>query len=252
LSQDNAEHTKTDALTGTKTAETPTTFTNTSASPAKVEPSKYTGGEVRVPGGGNTHIALAFEGVAAKEQKDSVALAVLARLLGGGARVSRDGPGVGLQSRLHANFVTQNSTVENALTFNLPYSDSGLFGVYAQVSGNIAGAVDGIVSEISKVLSGIDEAEVTRAKLLLQTDLLTASRVDDLHFLGQQVLSGATAVVTPEAYAKNVDAVTAGDVSRIARRVFGSRPTLAVVGDVSSVPSAESVRSLLAKHAQQK
>lgn len=153
----------------------------------KVEASKYVGGEARVPNGGDTHVALAFEGVPSNNQKDSVALTLLQRLLGGGSRFSRDGPGAGLQSRINTNVIAANENITTALAFNLPYSDTGLFGVYAQVSDNVPKALEALISEVSKAASDADATELTRAKELLKIDLLTGKRIDTLRFIGQQV-----------------------------------------------------------------
>jgi processing peptidase subunit alpha len=212
---------------------------------AKVEASKYVGGEARVPNGGDTHVALAFEGVPSNNQKDSVALALLQRLLGGGSRFSRDGPGAGLQSRINTNVIATNENITTALAFNLPYSDTGLFGVYAQVSDNVPKALEALVSEVSKTVSDADATELTRAKELLKIDLLTGKRIDTLRFIGQQALSGSSAILSPEQHAALVDNVTAADVTRVARKVFASNPTLVVLGDVSSIPAIGTIKSTL-------
>jgi len=213
----------------------------------KGEPSKYIGGETSVPNGGDTHIALAFEGVPNSNQKDSIVLAVLQRLLGGGSRYSRDGPGVGLQSRLNTNLVAKNENIKSALAFNLSYSDTGLFGIYAQVSDNVSKSLDSLVSEVGSALDAADSIEISRAKELVKVDLLTAKRSDTLRFIGQQALAGSSAILTPSQHAALVDSVTAADVHRVARKVFGSNPTLVVLGDVSSVPNTDTIKATLAK-----
>jgi len=218
-----------------------------SNAPTKPEPSKYVGGEASVPAGGNTHIALAFEGVASKSQKDGAALAVLQHLLGGGAQNTRDGPGVGLQSRLNLNVVAPNASVQSALTFNIPYSDTGLFGFYAEVSADVPKTIESLVSEIVSVLGEVDTTALTRAKQLLKTYILSASRSDVLHFVGEQAVGGASSIATPEQYAVSIDSISAEDVTRVARQVFSSAPTLVVLGDVSSVPSVDSIRETLTK-----
>lgn len=213
--------------------------------PAKAEPSKYVGGEVRVPSGGDTHFALAFEGVSANDAKDALAVQVLRQMLGGGSRFSRDGPGNGLQSSLHANVVAPNADVKSVLAFNINYSDSGLFGIYGKVSGNVSNVIDSIVKEVSATLAKADESAVNRAKQLLKLEVLTGKSSDVLHFLGQQALTGASTVHTPEQRAAAIEGVSAADVARVAARVFATKPTLVVLGDVSSVPSVDAIRSSL-------
>jgi len=203
-----------------------------------------------VPNGGDTHLALAFEGVPGKDQKDAVALAVLQQLLGGGAQYTRDGPGAGVQSRLNVKVVAPNKNVKSALTFNIPYSDTGLFGIYAQVSDNVPKVVELLVSEVGSVLDSVSAEELGRAKQLLKADLLTRKRVETLHFIGEQALAGSSTITTPEQQASAVDGVTEADIKRVARRVFSSAPTLCVIGDVSSVPQIDGIKTTLAKKTQ--
>lgn len=152
----------------------------------KGEASKYTGGEASCPNGGNTHAALAFEGLAAN-QKDSVALAVLQHVLGGGSRLSRDGPGVGLQSRLNTKLVGPHENVQSALAFNLPYSDTGLFGIYVQASENASKALEVLVGEVVSVLKSLSAEELARAKQSLKAEVFSEKRKCKLHFVAQQV-----------------------------------------------------------------
>jgi len=210
------------------------------------EPSKYIGGEAAYPSAGNTHIALAFEGVATKDRKDAAALAVLQKLLGGGLQSTRDAPGAGLQSRLHNNIVVPNKSVRSVYAFNISYSDTGLFGVYAEVAGDVRKVVESVVKEVSLVLGSIETSELDRAKQSVKADILSTKRLDTLHFVADQALSGASSIITPEAHAKSIDSITASDITRVARRVFSSRPTLVVQGDVSSVPQVETIQATLA------
>jgi processing peptidase subunit alpha len=211
----------------------------------KAEPSKYTGGEASVPNGGDTHIVLAFEGLPSTNHKDGVVLSVLQRLLGGGSRYTRDGPGVGLQSRLSTKLLATNESVKSTLAFNLSYSDSGLFGVYVNASNNVPKVLEALVSEIKSL--NLDATELSRAKELLKLDVLTGKRVDTLRFIGQQALAKATSILTPQQQAATIDSVTLDDVDRVAHKVFASNPTLVVVGDVSAVPKIEVLKAGLAK-----
>jgi processing peptidase subunit alpha len=213
---------------------------------AKTEPSKYTGGEASLPNGGDTHIALAFEGAPSTNHKDGVVLSVLQRLLGGGSRYARDGPGVGLQSRLSTKLIAANENIKSTLAFNLSYSDSGLFGVYVNASANVPRVLETLVSEI-KSLNSVDATELSRAKELLKLDVLTGKRVDTLRFIGQQALAKSSTILTPQQQAAAIDSVTLDDLNRVAQKVFASHPTLVVVGDVSAVPKVETLKAGLTK-----
>jgi len=201
--------------------------------------SKYTGGEALVDAGGNTHVAIAFEGLSqSADKKDAAALGVLQYILGS----ATEGPVIGqktggLTSRLNKNVLSKSTAFKSAAAFNFSYSDSGLFGVYGEAAENPADLVNLLAGEISKLASEVSAEDLARGKAGYKAHLFETSekRVSVVRFVGEQVLSSGK-VATPEELAAQVDGVTAADVARVSKKVFASKPTLVAIGDVSNIP----------------
>jgi len=209
-----------------------------------VEASKYTGGEALIGDSVPTHMGLAFEG-AALNSKDFCAMGVLQFLLGGGTR-RFSGVGGGQSSRLGRN-VAKNSWVEYVNAFNFSYSDSGIFGVVAQSDRGHAGdLVKSVTSEMKKLTSSLTSEELQRAKALFKSSVLfSTDRKSCLaDFVGNRV-SLTHQVQTPEDVLRGVDSITEKDVLNVAKRVFSSKPTLVVLGDVYNVPTVDEIQSSL-------
>lgn len=210
---------------------------STQASPFNLNaPSHYTGGFEalpRLPPPPNpalpdlTYLHLAFEALPISSE-DIYALATLQTLLGGGGSFSAGGPGKGMYSRLYTNVLNQHSWVESCVAFNHSYTDSGLVGISA--SCNPARAwqmLEVMCRELQNLtlesgFSSLQTVEVNRAKNQLRSSLLMnlESRMVELEDLGRQVQVHGRKVGVKEMCAK-IDALTAKDLKRVARQVFG-------------------------------
>jgi len=192
----------------------------------------------------STHLAISFNGVSWSDA-DFLALGVLQFLLGGGKAFSRDGPGNGVTSRFNRNIVEKsNGIIRELSTFNINYSDAGLFGIYGVTDSNRQ-LVESVLKEISSVYnSTIDTKELNRAKAQFKADILfnNQSQRSLLDFAGLHLLANDK-VLTPTEYVKGIDSLTVEDVKRVAKRVFKSKPTLSAVGNISDVPTLEQITS---------
>jgi len=216
-----------------------------------VEQSHYSGGEHLTPEGGNTHIALAFEGVSVKsDPKDVISAGILRHILGEGMNgSSTENTTASSTSRLSTNILASHPSVHSIATFNFVYSDSGLFGVYAETKEKGVQVVNAIASELSKLSSGeINSTELAKGKALYKAEILTQGeqRYSALKFIGDQVLHSGKAS-TPEDYAKQIDTITAGDLKRVAKKIMSSKPTLCATGDVAGFPHASDITSSSSK-----
>jgi len=210
-------------------------------------PSNYVGGDVRIATDSDTHIAIGFHGVGLSD-KDVYSLGVLQHLLGGGNLETPRTLG-GSTSRLYKNIVGKNkSWIKEAFAFNINYSDTGLFGVYAIAEqGSNTQLFDNITKELSSIISKpADASSIDTARSKFKIDIFTSTetRANLLEFLAQRALFNGK-VQTPEDFAKGADGVTPGDVQRIAKRVFSSKPTLVVLGDVQHVPTVDTISKSL-------
>jgi predicted Zn-dependent peptidase len=138
------------------------------------------------------------------------------------------------------------------MTFHAPYSDTGMFGLYA---GTDADDLDELmrvlVGEITDATETITEAEVTRAKAQMKTGLLMAlensgARAEQI---ARQMIAYGRPIPLEEIVGK-VEAVTA-DSARAAGRALLSRssPAIAVLGPGSGLERAAAIVDSLGRPA---
>lgn len=201
-------------------------------------PSHYTGGFLTLPPlpiPANpalprlSHIHIAFEALPISSP-DIYALATLQTLLGGGGSFSAGGPGKGMYSRLYTNVLNQHGWVENCVSFNHAYTDSGLFGISAACSPQYTlRMLDTMCREFALLASPtgfgrLAEAEVRRAKNQLKSSLLMnlESRMVELEDLGRQVQVHGRRVGVQE-MVERIDRVDVAELRRVAGLVFGGK-----------------------------
>jgi predicted Zn-dependent peptidase len=183
----------------------------TGSADAPVAPA-YIGGESRVsaPASKYAHVALAFEGPAS-----SIVTDVVVHFL------SLTGSGAGVQA----------------------FATSGLLGVYAgsATPGNLIGSLTGTLK------TTVSAAAVKRAKNLAKAEALFAldgGSQSLASFMTASVL-GSLKIASPADVAKAYDAVTDKQVTDALTAMLKSNPSLAAVGDISSVPYQATVAGLL-------
>ncbi|KAF2225692.1 Metalloenzyme, LuxS/M16 peptidase-like protein [Elsinoe ampelina] len=198
-------------------------------------PSTYTGGFLTLPAlpippnpalPRLSHIHLAFEALPISSD-DIYALATLQTLLGGGGSFSAGGPGKGMYSRLYTNVLNQHGWVENCVSFNHAYTDSGIFGISAACGTQYTmRMLEVMCRELSllKAETGfgrLGEGEVQRAKNQLKSSLLMnlESRMVELEDLGRQVQVHGRRVGVKEMI-ERIDRVGVKELREVARRVF--------------------------------
>jgi processing peptidase subunit alpha len=205
---------------------------------------KYHGGEVLQQAAGHTYFAIGFEGASLTDAKlpaYGVLQFILGSVLNGNAGSQI---GSGITARLAKNVLPSNQGATVLSAFNFSYTDSGLFGVYAETASAPGRLAQQITAELAKLRTPLSAEELARGKAAHKLSLLDLKRGATLEFIGAQVLAGGKAV-TPEEYAAQIDAVTAEDVAAVAKKLLSSRPTLVALGDVTQLPSAEELSSVL-------
>ncbi|MCR9221290.1 MAG: insulinase family protein [Alphaproteobacteria bacterium] len=189
---------------------------------AETEPAAYTGGEFREPRESEqAHVILGFPGPGYGDD-DFYPVSVLNSLLGGG-----------MSSRLFQEIREERGLVYSVFSFASPFSDSGVFGVYAGTGPeDLTELAPVLCDEIGRTaVEDAPEEEVARARAQVKASLLmaresTGARCDQL---GQQILTFGRPVPPEEQVAK-LDAVTPADLRRAAARLFSQTPTLAAIG----------------------
>ncbi|PNS19366.1 Mitochondrial-processing peptidase subunit alpha [Sphaceloma murrayae] len=213
-------------------------------------PSQYTGGFLTLPPlpippnpalPRLSHIHLAFEALPISSD-DIYALATLQTLLGGGGSFSAGGPGKGMYSRLYTNVLNQHGWVENCVSFNHAYTDSGIFGISAACGTQYTmRMLEVMCRELSllKAETGfgrLSEGEVRRAKNQLKSSLLMnlESRMVELEDLGRQVQVHGRRVGVKEMI-ERIDRVGLKELRQVAKMVFEGR--VKNVGGGSGAPT---------------
>jgi predicted Zn-dependent peptidase len=211
--------------------------------PAAPEPvkAKFGGGSRLVPRElEQVHITMALEGLPQRDP-DLYSLQVFTSVLGGG-----------MSSRLFQEVREIRGLCYAIYCFHSPYSDTGLFGLYAGTDANDAPELmKVVVDQIAETSETLNEAEIARAKAQMKAGLLmalesTGARAEQI---ARQMLAYGRAIPVEEIVAR-VDAVTiesarAAGQSLIAR----SRPAVAALGPASGLESAAIIAESLARRA---
>jgi predicted Zn-dependent peptidase len=192
----------------------------------------YQGGEFREDRDlDQVHIVLGFSSVGFGDP-DYYPTLLLSTLLGGG-----------MSSRLFQEIREKRGLVYSIYSFNAPYNDGGLFGIYAGTGESEAAELMPVtLDELRKVRSEVSEAELKRARAQVKASLLmslesTGSRIEQL---ARQMMIYGRVIPTQETIAR-IETVTPTDVQRAAERIFRASPTLAVMGPGGQVPGLSDI-----------
>ena len=202
-----------------------------------VEKAAYVGGEFREHRDlEQVHIALGFKGCAIGDD-DFYALMVMSNLLGGG-----------MSSRLFQEIREQRGLVYSIHSFNASYKDNGMLGIYAGTGeSEVTELIPVLCDELAGLAGSVREDEVLRSRTQLKAALLmglesTGARCEQL----AQHLLVFGRVLGVDEISGRMEAVDLAAVQRVARAVFSSNPTLAVMGPVGKVERLDSVAGRLA------
>ncbi len=208
-----------------------------SAMPDASPPGAYGGGEFREERDlDQVHVVLGFPSVSYADP-DYFAVLLLSTLLGGG-----------MSSRLFQEIREKRGLVYSIYSFNAPFLDGGLFGIYAGTGAEEAAELVPVtLGELLAVQDHVTREELDRARAQAKAGLLmslesTGARCEQL--ARQMQVFGRT-IGTAETVAK-INAVGIDDVRRVAARVFRGRPTLAALGPAGSVPGLAQIAEKLA------
>ena len=153
--------------------------------------------------------------------------------------------GGGMSSRLFSEIREKRGLAYYVRTMSDHYTDSGTLTTYGGLNKDkIEEAIKIILSEYRKIRDedgGISKEELEKAKEMLKGNLvleLENSRVV-AGFYGEQEILGEP-IETPEQVLAKIDAVTTGDVQRVAKKYFvTSHLNLAIIGDLEDKSKLE-------------
>ena len=141
--------------------------------------------------------------------------------------------GGGMSSRLFQEVREKRGLCYAIYTFHWPYTDTGLFGLYAGTDADDSDELmKVVVDEITTAADTINEAEVNRAKTQMKAGLLMALESSGARAeqLARQIIAYGRPIPLEEIVAK-VEAVTVESARAAGRALVGrSRPAVAALG----------------------
>jgi predicted Zn-dependent peptidase len=208
---------------------------NGSAAPLP-DPAKFGGGmRVEARDLEQVHIALALEGVP-QRAPDLYALQVFTNVVGGG-----------MSSRLFQEVREKRGLCYAIYTFHSPYSDTGLFGLYAGTdAADASELMRVVVDQLAAAAEDLDAKEVDRAKAQMKAGLLMALESSSARAeqLARQIFAHGRPLAIEEIIAK-LDAVTVESARAAGRELIRrSPPAFAALGPAGLESAAAIAESL--------
>ncbi|CAG8622022.1 8614_t:CDS:2 [Funneliformis mosseae] len=206
------------------------------AVPTTPIPSKYFGGESRIAATGESHFVLGFEGAPAGTPDYSI-LQVLRAHLSGETHI-KWGDGVTPLAQ------TANRLKDVQIgSFNVGYSDAGLFGLY--MSGeptSVYAAARAVAEQLKHTAHGISKEDFRRAinKVKYHTAVSYDTRASKTELYGGQVLHSGKIIPVSDALFE-FDHITDEDVKNMAQKVLQCKPTTVALGDINTLPYADTI-----------
>jgi processing peptidase subunit alpha len=215
---------------------------------------KYVGGDLRMhraaPGDEDEqklYFALAFEGES-WQSKDVSAMCVLQTIMGGGKGFSSGDYGKGNFSRLYTNVVSKLPQISSVNAFTSIYTDSSLFGFYGstdpEYGADLTSAFTNAANDMASGNFTADEINAAKAQLKASVLGQLESPSHQSEDIARQ-LATTGKVLSPLEYAAQIDAVTANDVARVAKRIVSSQPSMAAYGDLTALPRYDEIARAL-------
>jgi predicted Zn-dependent peptidase len=208
---------------------------------AAPEPAHFDGGtQVEKRDLEQVHIALALQGLPVRDEK-LYSLQVFTNVLGGG-----------MSSRLFQE-VRENRGLCYAIhAFHMPYSDTGLFALYAGTDEADAPELMRVaIDQIAIATENLNEAEVARAKAQMKASLLMALESSEARLgqIARQMLSYGRPIPLDEIVGK-VEAVTVASARAAGRALIASgRPAIAALGPGNGLESTAAIAESLVRRA---
>ncbi len=204
-----------------------------SSSGPQWQPGSYRGGsEFAEKPLEQTHLVLGFETTGYADE-EFYALQVLANAMGGG-----------MSSRLFQEVREKRGLCYSVGSFSSSFVDTGLFGVYAATSPDLAPELTTVLTdEMMRFCDDVGDDEVARARAQLKAGLMmslesSAMRADQM---ARQLLAFGR-ILPIEEIIQKVDAIDRVEVAELAQRVLlGSNPVYSAVGDINTVASYDKI-----------
>ncbi|MBQ9731463.1 MAG: insulinase family protein [Alphaproteobacteria bacterium] len=169
------------------------------------------------------HVALGFKGLPYKTE-DYYPTMLLASMLGGG-----------MSSRLFQEIREKRGLAYTVYSFAASHTKSGMFGIYAGTGAkDLKSVVPVIADELRKICNDkFTDKELLRAKTQMKASMLMVleNPSSTAEMLARQMLIYGR-IIPVEEMVQRIERVSLDDVQRLARQIFSSQPTYALLGAV--------------------
>ena len=205
------------------------------------EPAKFGGGtRVETRDLEQVHIALALQGVPVRDPS-LYSLQVFTSVLGGG-----------MSSRLFQEVREIRGLCYTIQAFHMPYSDTGMFGLYAGTDeADAPELMRVVIDQIENATETLNEAEISRAKAQMKAGLLMALESSEARLgqIARQMLAFGRPIPLDEIVAK-VEAVTVESARAAGRALIArGRPAIAALGPGNGLESTAAIAESLVRPA---
>jgi len=186
------------------------------------------------------HLALALHGLPVRDPQ-LYSLQVFTNILGGG-----------MSSRLFQEVREKRGLCYTIYAFHMPYSDTGMFGLYAGTDqADAAELMKVVVDEINNATATIEEKEIARAKAQMKAGLLMALESSGARAeqLARQILAFGRPIPLEEIVAK-IDAVSVESARAAGAALIGrGRLAISALGPGGGLASAAAIAESLTRRA---
>jgi predicted Zn-dependent peptidase len=213
---------------------------NGPAAPAPL-PARFVGGShIETRDLEQVHVALALEGLPQRDP-ELFSLQVFASALGGG-----------MSSRLFQEVREIRGLCYSIYAFHAPYSDTGMFGLYAGTdAADVPELMRVVIAELADASGSLTAAEVERAKVQMKASLLMALESSGARAeqLARQMFAWGRPVPLEELVGR-IEAVTVERASAAGQALLArGRPAISVLGPGPGLESAATIAESLAPRA---
>ena len=203
----------------------------------KPEPARYVGGShIQTRDLEQAHVALAMHGLPQCDP-NLFSLQVFTSVLGGG-----------MSSRLFQEVREIRGLCYSIYAFHAPYSDTGMFGLYAGTdAADVPELMRVVVDEVMKAAETITEVEIARAKTQMKAGLLMALESSSARTeqLARQMFAWGRPIPLDELVAR-IETVTVESARAAGRALIArGRPTIAALGPGPGLESAATIAESL-------
>ncbi len=197
----------------------------------------YTGGSfIKKRDMEQTQVVLGFKGVDCYDD-DRFSIMVLSSILGGG-----------MSSRLFQEIREKRGLVYSVYSFINKFTETGMFGIYAGLNKEeLVQYVPVVADELKKVVHDyVSEKELSKVKSQVKAGIFMALESSSAmceNIARQQLIHNR--FVSAQEIIDKVDAISLQDVQDIARKVFSSKLTYVLLGNMENYPSYDEVEKYL-------